>query len=207
MHPIKKILNRFIRFFIISQIRACKCSGNNNIFLTFDDGPEPGIAEFVLDELGKYGYKATFFCRGDNAEKYPQLMERIRREQHAIGNHTFSHLHAYDSLTSEYIKDVMRADEVLHTSLMRPPHGSLTLHTWLKLRSRFSIFFWSLNSGDSDLKHFNFDRSISTLCSQTKPGDIVLFHFCHRHENETRKLLPAYLKWLYDNGYKSLALK
>lgn len=198
-----KFFNYFLKKAQISSVNV----SSSVVFLTFDDGPEPGIAEFVLDELGKYGYKATFFCRGDNAEKYPHLMERIRREQHAIGNHTFSHLHAYDSSTSEYIKDVMRADEVLHTTLMRPPHGSLTLRTWIKLRNRFSIFFWSLNSGDSDLKHFNFDRSISTLCSQTKPGDIVLFHFCHRHENETRKLLPAYLKWLYDNGYKSLALK
>lgn len=56
------------------------------------------------------------------------------------------------------------------------------------------------------MEHYDFNRSICKLKSNTKPGDIVLFHFCKRHEKETRELLPVYLAWLNDNGYSSKAI-
>ena len=33
----------------------------NGVYITFDDGPTPGITEWILDELDKFGAKATFF--------------------------------------------------------------------------------------------------------------------------------------------------
>ena len=44
---------------------------------------------------------------------------------------------------------------------------------------------------------------IGRLKTHTKPGVIILFHCCKRHQGETRQLLPIYLKWLVDNGYTS----
>ena len=196
----KKVVNKILKQTEVRQLPSK--DGSKIVYLTFDDGPEPGITGFVLDELGKYGFKATFFCRGDNAEKHPELLERLRAEGHAIGNHTYSHLHAYNVSAKEYLNDVEKADGVLHTTLFRPPHGSLTFRTWWRLRKR-TIVFWSLNSGDSDMERFDYENSMSRLKSQTKPGDVVLFHFCHRHEKETRQLLPVYLKWLSVQGYKS----
>ena len=181
-------------------------ASKNVVYLTFDDGPEPGITEFVLDELEQYGYKATFFCCGDNAEKNPQLFSMLHKRGHAIGNHTYSHLHAYDATAKVYIEDVSRADAILQTKLFRPPHGSLTLPIWLKLKKK-KIVFWALNSEDSDIENFNFERAISNLIKNTHPGDVVLFHFCHKHENETRQILPAYLKWLSENGYEGKAIE
>ena len=40
------------------------------VYLTFDDGPTPGITEWILDQLAEYDAKATFFCLGKNAEQY-----------------------------------------------------------------------------------------------------------------------------------------
>lgn len=176
------------------------------IFLTFDDGPEPEITEFVLDELGKYGFKVTFFCRGDNAEKHPQLLEEIKTQGHAVANHSYSHIHSFDMSGKEFAEDVHKCDSVLETNLLRPPHGSLKLSAWLRLRKDYKIYFWSLNSGDSDMERYDYNRSINTLMTKTKPGDIVLFHFCHKHEKETRELLPEYLKWLAENHYSSQSL-
>ena len=202
METLHKIINKFIRHYEVDRIKTA----GNVVYLTFDDGPEPGITGFVLDELGKYGFKATFFCRGDNAEKHPELLEQLRTEGHAIGNHTYSHLHAYNVSAKEYLNDVEKADRVLHTSLFRPPHGSLTFRTWWRLRKR-TIVFWSLNSGDSDMERFDYENSMSRLKSKTKPGGVVLFHFCHKHENETKKILPAYLKWLSENGLEGKAME
>ena len=151
-------------------------------------------------------FKATFFCRGDNAKQYPLLLERIRNEGHAIANHTFSHIHSFDMNSRKYAEDVHKCDAILKTNLFRPPHGSLRLSAWLQLRKDYKIYFWSLNSGDSDMDSFNYEHSINTLQTKTKQGDIVLFHFCHKHESETRQLLPEYLKWLADNKFISKAL-
>lgn len=198
----KKIINNCLKKFELKTIHT----KGKEVYLTYDDGPEPGITEFVLNELSKYGFKATFFCRGDNAERHPDLLKRLREEGHAIGNHTYSHLHAYETLAKTYMEDVKHADEILHTNLFRPPHGSLTLKTWYLLRGR-KIVYWALNSGDSEREKFNFGHAINKLKTNTHSGDVVLFHFCHRHENETKQILPAYLKWLSDNGYEGKALE
>lgn len=198
----KRIINKIITRFEISTLPSSK----NVLYLTFDDGPEDEITEFVLNELDKYGYKATFFCRGDNADKYPELLSLIQKKGHTIGNHTYSHLHSFEVDTKKYIKDVRRADSLLRTSYFRPPHGSLTLGTWMRLHAKYRIFFWKLNSGDSDLEKYDYTQSIESLKNNTKAGDIVLFHFCHRHEKETRQLLPVYLKWLFDQGFECKAI-
>ena len=179
----------------------------NCVYLTFDDGPEPGITEFVLDELNKYGYKATFFCRGDNAQKYPELLQRIKEEGHTIGNHTYSHLHTFNSNAIDYYNDVEKANLLLGTSLFRPPYGSFTLSTFLRLKNKYRLFYWSLNSGDSDMEKYDYNRRINVLKSRTQAGDIVLFHFCLMHEKETCELLPVYLKWLNDKLYFSSKLE
>lgn len=178
-------------------------SSDKVVYLTFDDGPEPGITEFVLDELNKYGYKATFFCRGDNAQAYPELLQRIKEEGHCLANHTYSHMHSYHISSSSYVRDVHKCDSILNTRLFRPPHGSLTLCSWLRLRNKYDIYFWSLNSGDSNMSLFDFQKNIDRLKKNTSSGDIVLFHFCIKHENETKKILPEYFLWLSENGYKS----
>ena len=61
------------------------------VFLTFDDGPTPGITEWILAMLEKYDAKATFFVLGKNVEAYPDLFRRIVDAGHKVGNHTYSH--------------------------------------------------------------------------------------------------------------------
>ena len=39
------------------------------VYLTFDDGPEPEATPFVLSQLKKWNALATFFCIGTNIEK------------------------------------------------------------------------------------------------------------------------------------------
>jgi len=61
------------------------------VFLTFDDGPTPGITEWILATLDKYDAKATFFVLGKNVEMYPDLFRRIVDAGHKVGNHTYHH--------------------------------------------------------------------------------------------------------------------
>ena len=63
----------------------------DGVFLTFDDGPTPGVTEWILSTLDKYDAKATFFVLGKNVEMYPDLYKRILDAGHKVGNHTYSH--------------------------------------------------------------------------------------------------------------------
>jgi cellulose synthase/poly-beta-1,6-N-acetylglucosamine synthase-like glycosyltransferase/peptidoglycan/xylan/chitin deacetylase (PgdA/CDA1 family)/spore germination protein YaaH len=59
--------------------------------ITFDDGPDPTWTPKILDILKKYNVKATFFIIGEEAEDNVSVMQRVFREGHEIGNHTFPH--------------------------------------------------------------------------------------------------------------------
>lgn len=196
---VKLLINKFLHLFEIMRIKEER----RIVYLTFDDAPEPGIAEFVLEELSKYDFHATFFCRGDNAEMFPELLKLIRSKGHSIGNHTYSHINSFETRTIDYVLDVEKANIILKTHLFRPPWGSITLSAFLKLRRKYKIVYWSLISGDTEMDRFVLNDSFKKLKKETKAGDIVLFHCCHRHEKETMKILPLYLQWLNDNGYSS----
>lgn len=196
-------INRILHLFELRTIR----NKNRSLFLTFDDGPEPGITEFILNELDKYGFHATFFCRGDNAEKYPELLQLISNKGHSIGNHTYNHINSFYTPNDDYVKDVERADNILHTKLFRPPWGSITLSSFLRLKKKYLIVYWSLISGDTKKDGFVKEILLDRLKTNTKSGDVVLFHFCQEHETRTKQLLPEYLSWLSNQDYHCRCLE
>ena len=62
------------------------------VYLTFDDGPIPGVTPWVLEILRTQGVKATFFMVGENVLRNPDLLEQVKRGGHAVGNHSLSHI-------------------------------------------------------------------------------------------------------------------
>lgn len=195
-----KIFNS-LRFHTIRLLSLRKLKDNRSfnkgaVYLTFDDGPEPGITEFILDELKKYNAKATFFCKGENCIKYPELYKRIIEEGHTVANHTFSHINGWDTPHKDYIKDVEKCELSTKSHLFRPPWGKLTFKQYWRLSKKYRIVLWDIASGDTGLAHFNLEESLQSLKMNTSKGKIVLFHFCKRHENETKQILPLYLQFL-----------
>ena len=72
---------------------ACKMVPYHSVTLTFDNGPEPGVTEAVLDALAARRIAATFFVLGRKlaTRSGMALATRARAEGHRIGNHTFFH--------------------------------------------------------------------------------------------------------------------
>ena len=64
---------------------------DNQIALTFDDGPDRVFTDQVLDVLKEKGVKATFFVVGQNITDSPEVLQRIVREGHIVGSHSFFH--------------------------------------------------------------------------------------------------------------------
>lgn len=65
------------------------------VCLTFDDGPDPAVTPQVLDLLDRYDAKASFFCIGQKAALYPDLVKELVRRGHSVENHSYKHPNAF----------------------------------------------------------------------------------------------------------------
>jgi len=162
------------------------------LYLTFDDGPEPTVTPWVLDELRARNAKATFFLVGANAERQLELVKRIRSEGHAIGNHTHRHLNGWKTAIGEYRDDVDRAQEITGTRLFRPPYGRITRRQAAMLKSRFTVVMWDVLSKDYDAR-CSPEECARNVLRAARPGSIIVFHDSRKAEASLRHALPLVL--------------
>jgi peptidoglycan/xylan/chitin deacetylase (PgdA/CDA1 family) len=173
------------------------------IYLTFDDGPTPEVTDFVLNLLHKHKAQATFFLIGQNAEKYPELVQLILENGHSIGNHTHNHLKGNLTPTESYIENVTKAAKVLPpTYLFRPPYGRITPSQGKKLiENDYQIVLWDVLSGDFDTT-LNINKAMSKMKKKIKPGSIVVFHDSLKAKKNLTALLPDFLRYFINKGYE-----
>ena len=89
-------------------------AARGEIALTIDDGPDPVVTPQVLDLLDRYDVKATFFCIGDNAERYPELCKDIVARGHVVENHGQRHPHYFALLgTAGLAREIQRGQDTL----------------------------------------------------------------------------------------------
>ena len=167
------------------------------IFLTFDDGPVPGVTDWVLDLLQQYKAKASFFVVGENVQKYPELFSRINEAGHAVGNHTQNHLNAWQSPKQVYMENIRECEQAMNGSnnkrLFRPPHGKLTPGIIRELRKSYTIIMWDVLSGDYNATISN-EECLISIKEYTSDGSIIVFHDSYKAENKLKAVLPEYLK-------------
>jgi peptidoglycan/xylan/chitin deacetylase (PgdA/CDA1 family) len=68
-------------------------------------GPLTGVPR-VLDLLKRHDLRATFFCPGYTAERYPDVLRRVRDEGHEIAHHGYLH-EAMAGMTRQQEADVL----------------------------------------------------------------------------------------------------
>ena len=171
------------------------------IYLTFDDGPVPEATSFVLDELNKWSAKATFFCIGKNVAAHPELFERIKLENHTIGNHTYDHLNGWNCPDTTYYENVQQCSDLFVSDLFRPPYGKLKPSQYRHLKQQYSIVMW-------DVLSYDFDTNVSAekvwwnVMKHTGGGSIVVFHDSLKALPHLRFVLPRTLEHFTKTGYK-----
>ncbi len=178
---------------------------NDTVYLTFDDGPTPEITEWVLEELKKYNAKATFFCIGKNAELYPQILHKIRAEGHTIGNHSYSHNKGWGMGCERYVEDIDMANEILKTTLVRPPYGRITRAQARRLSARYHLVMWDILSRDYS-KVVSPARCVKEVLPHLKPGSIIVFHDSVKASENLYHTLPITLKHIAAMGLKCEAI-
>ena len=173
---------------------------DKKLYLTFDDGPTPNITEWVLRELKKYSARATFFLVGQNAERYPEIVSRIKKEGHAIGNHTYRHVNGWMTSPKPYLKDVLKCDEILHTKLFFFFYSRITRSQTRMMMNRYRVIMWDVLSGDFD-HSITAERCLKNVIENTLSGSIVVFHDSMKAADRLQYVLPRTLDHFSAKGY------
>ncbi|MCH6198791.1 polysaccharide deacetylase family protein [Aquiflexum sp. LQ15W] len=203
MHHVPSLIPKVFDKFIWNKNRDEK-----NLYLTFDDGPVPGITDFVLNELSKRDMKATFFMVGANVEKHPNLAKEVLQAGNGIGNHTFNHLDGYRNPDALYLENIEKCQKILQDTLevspvnFRPPYGKISKSQSKLVLSNHQIVMWDVLSGDYDPEQ-SIEKCLYKTMKYSRNGSIVLFHDQQKTEWVVKKVLPDYLDFIKDKGFQT----
>jgi peptidoglycan-N-acetylglucosamine deacetylase len=204
IYPIKT--PRIFKFFYPKAIWNIK-SNKKVIYLTFDDGPIPGVTEEVLRVLKEYGVKASFFCIGDNIQKFPEVFQQIKDQGHLIGNHTFHHVKGWSTSSQDYIENVAQCDELVKSRFFRPPYGRITFKQSKVLQAKgYQLVMWDVLSGDFD-STLSPQGCLNGVLKYTRPGSVVVFHDSIKAEKNMLYTLPRAIKYWKMQGYEFKTLE
>ena len=182
----------------------CVQSDYRRLSISFDAAWGNEDTEELIEILGRYNVKATFFVVGDWVEKYPESVKALHDAGHEVMNHSDSHAH-YNSLSAqEIIEDVTACNEKIQAvtgvcpTLIRCPYGEYDDHVIAAIRSMgMEPIQWDVDSLDwKDLSAGEITRRVT---EKVEPGSIVLFHNAALH---TPEALPAILETLLAEGYE-----
>lgn len=161
-------------------------TSEKTIYLTFDCGYEAGYTETILDILQAHQAPAAFFVVGHYIESQPELVCRMVREGHIVGNHTWSHPNMSEisdiSAFREQLQKVSDSYKVCTGTDMpqyyRPPQGVYSQEN-LKMAQElgYKTVFWSLayvdwKQDDQPTEEYALEK----LTERIHDGAVVLLH-------------------------------
>lgn len=172
----------------ISQMKEYKCiymeGGNSkNIYLTFDEGYENGYTSIILDVLRQKGVKAAFFVTGAYVKSNPELIKRMAKEGHIIGNHSLNHpslpqVESLEKLSSE----LSELDRLVYgickkrCRYLRPPKGEYSTRTLAFTKDLgYTNVFWSQAYVDWN-DNVNSQTAFEKITQNLHGGCVLLLH-------------------------------
>jgi peptidoglycan/xylan/chitin deacetylase (PgdA/CDA1 family) len=178
------------------------------VALTFDDGPDPAYTGPILDILKEKQVSATFFVLGEGVEANSDLLRRMLREGHEIGNHGYTH----DYSQSKTLDEIRRTDKVvyaatgIHTYFYRPPGGFISKNqAEIINKNGYEVILWSADSRDWRKPGVN--RIKKNVLSNVFPVSIVLFHDGGGMRSQTVAALDQVIDQLQADGYRFMTLR
>ena len=182
--------------------------GGKVLYLTFDAGYENGYTEQILDVLKKQEVPAAFFLVGDYLERNADLVRRMVKEGHIVGNHTLHHPDM-QKLDDAAFEAELRGVEELYTDITgqtlpqyyRPPQGLYSEENLKKAREMgYRTVFWSLAYADWDNNDQpDPDAAVEKLTSRTHDGAVILLHATSK---TNAQILDRLLSRWKDMGYR-----
>ena len=176
-------------------------SEKKKIALTFDDGPQPGYTEQVLQVLEQGNIPATFFLLGQNIEEHQDLVKEIDAKGHLIGNHTYHHVQVTSLPLDQACEEIQKTSDLIEsltgkgTEYVRPPFG-----TWSEgLEDRLNLIpvMWTIDTLDWTTE--NVDEIVCRVTEQAEENGIILMHDGYE---STVQALERFIPLLEAEGYE-----
>jgi peptidoglycan/xylan/chitin deacetylase (PgdA/CDA1 family) len=186
------------------------------VALTFDDGPHPEITPRVLEILDRYRAKASFFCVGERASAYPDIVREIARRGHSVENHSHCHSSAFAFYGMFRLRNEVQVDQDAiaritggYPAFFRAPVGFRSpLLDPVPARCGLQYVSWTkrgFDAVDGDAASV-----LRRLTRGLMAGDILVLHDTARSaapdETVVLAVLPALLERLAASGLKSVPL-
>lgn len=187
-----------------------KLRDKDSILLTFDDGPDEVNTSKMLDLLDRYKAKAVFFLIGEHIAQHPNLVRKIHKRGHIIGNHSFSHSNLFPVFSvNKMLSEIEETNDLVERIIgekpkyYRPPFGVTNPRAARLLkRSGMISVAWSYRSYDGGNK--SKAKIIQDVKSKIKGGEIMLFH---DNRAQTLEILEEVLPWLSERYHLDVNLK
>lgn len=193
----KELLRKILPFLSLGRV-VYRIPWADEIFLTFDDGPNPDCTLDVLRVLKEYSVAATFFLQGQKALEYPELVSAIVEQGHSVANHTYSHVDLSTCNPKEVFQEIKYCKEIFGDHyILRPPYGGINLVSMLLVIAlRYKLVFWSIDS--LDFQGITYKQIVENVLRENpRQGDVILFHDMNK---DTVKALPLIIENLLARG-------
>ena len=157
-------------------------TGERVAYLTFDDGPNPGATEPILETLAAWGVPAAFFLVGEHVRRLPAVARRVAAAGHEIGNHTLRHQKLHLRGPRRIREELERAHELIVDATnqvprcFRAPHGYRNPFVGVATRRLgYTVFGWTFGVWDSD-PGVSAEEIRARVRRKLRPGAIILLH-------------------------------
>lgn len=178
-----------------------KETNKKEIWLTFDDGPDPEATPWILSTLKEENIKATFFLVGQQIEEYPELVNAIIKDGHIVANHSYSHKNGWLTAKEKYLADIEKCQELMpKNKLFRPPYGKITKAQISALKEKYKIILWDVLSWDFQ-QNTTAKRVKENIITNVKAGSIVVLHNNKKSLKNLSPILKETLQKLKQEGY------
>ena len=181
----------------------CVQREDKTVALSFDAAWGNEDTKTLIDILGKYGVKTTFFVVGDWVNKYPESVRQLAEAGHEVMNHSLDHAHFSKLGENEITANIEKCNELIKAqtgvkpTLFRCPYGEYDDHVIEAVRSvGMTPIQWDVDS--LDWKEIPAGEIQSRVLKKIQPGSIVLFHNAAKH---TPEALPGIIEALQKDGY------
>lgn len=167
------------------------CAVVSCLALTFDDGPDRAITPQVLDILQRQQVPATFFLVGREVPGREDIVRRMYREGHEIGNHSYNHADFTKLTPSQMRVEVQATQQVIASAgvptprIFRPPYGAVD--PIVRAVVTLPMIRWDIDTDDWSTK--DTAKVTEHLMHQAHAGGIILMH--DRYQASVDALEPA----------------
>lgn len=181
------------------------------LYLTFDCGWENGCTGMILDTLKEKNVPAAFFCTLDHIESEPELISRMIKEGHIVGNHSANHADFSEISRQRMADEILECENYLRknfgytSKFFRFPEGAYN-ESALELVSSmdYTSVFWSCSYADWDVENTKGgDYAFEKVTSRIHPGAVILLHSV---SPDNALAIGRIIDYARQNGYEFRAL-